>query len=594
MDSQPYIGYEDDSDVNYYEDEIGNVVHLEEESVLPRHIKKSVSRLIASFPFNTKKAITKLCQKYCNDHPNQFDINTIVKECTKELEAVPVILDDSQADDFGVPSHNNSSSNGRKEDEVVMVEHIKLNPVQEVLKVLPNAKVAYIEGLLQKFGNVVNDVVQDMLEKGYEREEVKEVPADLDFTVTSWETSQLYRAQAQAELQSNFPYLQIKGLSKLFESHKYHYYPTYKAVMDLTGCAATYNLATGLINHIFTTAKMNELKSKIESNATLATKIVPKKLMVHNVQSMDATLTKELAWLRKKNATEREIEDKRIAEELNNELAAAEGTAVECGCCCCEYAFDNMRQCSEGHLFCKTCLSKYIEQTIFGDGRSVIKCMNTEGEVCQGYFSDEMIRLSLSEKVFTKYSEQLARDALKAAKIDNLKTCHNCQLQVEINPDVGIVMTCPNCYKNTCVECGDEAHVPLKCNEVEKKGQTSKRLSVEEAMTQARVRQCPKCKTRFFKTEGCNKMTCTCGGLTCYVCRKDLAKEGYNHFCQTPHCDHSTCKKCKLYSDSVEDDRLAMLEAGRKMLEAAGPDEAGSSSSSGDGGPKVCDVLTNE
>ena len=51
-------------------------------------------------------------------------------------------------------------------------------------------------------------------------------------------------------------------------------------------------------------------------------------------------------------------------------------------------------------------------------------------------------------------------------------------------------------------------------------GQTETRLTVEEAMTEARIRQCPKCKTRFFKTEGCNKMTCSCGTIMCYICRK--------------------------------------------------------------------------
>ena len=38
------------------------------------------------------------------------------------------------------------------------------------------------------------------------------------------------------------------------------------------------------------------------------------------------------------------------------------------------------------------------------------------------------------------------------------------------------------------------------------------------------------------------------------------------HFCQTPHCDHKKCNKCALFTDSVEDDRRAMLEAGMKSL----------------------------
>lgn len=43
----------------------------------------------------------------------------------------------------------------------------------------------------------------------------------------------------------------------------------------------------------------------------------------------------------------------------------------------------------------------------------------------------------------------------------------------------------------------------------------------------------------------------------------------YGHFCQTPHCSHKTCKKCVLFSDSVEDDRRAMLEAGLEAKKKA-------------------------
>lgn len=92
-----------------------------------------------------------------------------------------------------------------------------------------------------------------------------------------------------------------------------------------------------------------------------------------------------------------------------------------------------------------------------------------------------------------------------------------------------------------------------------------KRLTIEEAMTEARVRICHKCKTRFYKTEGCNKMTCTCGALMCYLCRKDVSKEGYNHFCGKPHCDKKTCQQCHLFTDTVADDRLAMKDAGLKV-----------------------------
>lgn len=69
-------------------------------------------------------------------------------------------------------------------------------------------------------------------------------------------------------------------------------------------------------------------------------------------------------------------------------------------------------------------------------------------------------------------------------------------------------------------------HVPLKCDEVIKTDKA--RLLIEEKMTEALIRTCYKCKRAFFKEEGCNKMTCTCGALMCYVCDKPI--KDYKHF----------------------------------------------------------------
>ena len=64
---------------------------------------------------------------------------------------------------------------------------------------------------------------------------------------------------------------------------------------------------------------------------------------------------------------------------------------------------------------------------------------------------------------------------------------------------------------------------------------------------------------------GCNKMTCPCGAYVCYICRANISKSKYAHFCQQPHCSHKSCGNCTLYSDSAADDQLAMRDAGLKV-----------------------------
>jgi TRIAD3 protein (E3 ubiquitin-protein ligase RNF216) len=127
-----------------------------------------------------------------------------------------------------------------------------------------------------------------------------------------------------------------------------------------------------------------------------------------------------------------------------------------------------------------------------------------------------------------------------------------------------------DCRFESCRKCGKEPHIPLRCEEVvQKKRQDEGRLKVEEAISAAKIRTCPKCKVCFIKSDGCNKMTCSCGVWMCYICSKIIPKStGYGHFCQTAHCDHSSCNKCRLYSNAEEDDEMAMKEAGVDAAES--------------------------
>jgi hypothetical protein len=86
---------------------------------------------------------------------------------------------------------------------------------------------------------------------------------------------------------------------------------------------------------------------------------------------------------------------------------------------------------------------------------------------------------------------------------------------------------------------------------------------VAEAMTEAVVRKCNKCHVRFWKEDGCNRMTCRlCKNEQCFVCSRTL-EPGDFHFGQ---------KSCPMFDDYRARIQTEANEAHdkaiRKILEA--------------------------
>jgi TRIAD3 protein (E3 ubiquitin-protein ligase RNF216) len=194
-----------------------------------------------------------------------------------------------------------------------------------------------------------------------------------------------------------------------------------------------------------------------------------------------------------------------------------------------------MVTCNEGHIFCMDCLRRYVEEKVFGngdlgkEGSTELCCMDTSG--CQSFFSRDQLSRSLSEKIMKKYDELQTTLVLEKAGLSDICKCPKCDFQASL-PESEKILKCPSCAYESCRMCGEDSHIPLRCEEVVKdRTETSARLQIEEAMTKARIRYCPKgCKQGFYKVEGCNKMTCpTCKTFICYVCRVEITKVSKFH-----------------------------------------------------------------
>lgn len=250
---------------------------------------------------------------------------------------------------------------------------------------------------------------------------------------------------------------------------------------------------------------------------------------------------------------------------------------MECACCYIEVPFSKMVQCLEGDLFCHNCLKSYIEASLFGGSRLTLKCMATG---CESTFPRSQLNAALPENLLEQVDKRLQEVALLSANLENLVKCPFCDYQEIIENEDDKIFHCknPECEKESCRLCGLESHIPLRCKEVEQPKATKARLSIEERMSQAKIRHCYKCKTSYVKETGCNKITCPkCHAIMCYVCRSPIdVKVGYQHFCQHPtnpgqSCDK--CKKCRLYTKTEEDDELAIQEARRQAEEEMAEDE---------------------
>jgi len=253
----------------------------------------------------------------------------------------------------------------------------------------------------------------------------------------------------------------------------------------------------------------------------------------------DPEFWKEHLYSQHENVIRQEREDSKLARELNEEEYSKTGQLIECGCCFGEYAFDDMAQCPDGHLACGDCFRKGAE-TVLGEGKTALRCY-TNG--CNFCFAPSQLAKFLPKKTLEYFQKRQQEEEINQVDIPGLEKCPFCPYAVIIENQDDKVFHCLNCKKDTCRLCKEESHIPLRCNEVEKKQKRDMRLYLEQQMTEALCRTCnnPRCKKVFFKEEGCNHMKCTCGWEMCYVCRKTI--KGYGHFKEGGCILHDDTKK---------------------------------------------------
>ncbi|KAL7434785.1 hypothetical protein ACHAXM_004261, partial [Skeletonema potamos] len=245
----------------------------------------------------------------------------------------------------------------------------------------------------------------------------------------------------------------------------------------------------------------------------------------------------------------------------------------ECGCCFADYQVSALKQCSagEGHYVCRDCIQHYVSEQLDGNGSTVFKCIASADCTCK--YSLAFLDKVLSPTLKKRANERVALEEIKKAgeNDETLWQCPTCAYFGFFDQKPPWIH-CPTCNLTYCTSC-NENHTDRTCEEFRREqvmGKDLKHLAAE-AMSRACKRSCPHCGREYIKSDGCNKIKCRCGELSCYLCGSKIAD--YSHFCNKAGCH---CSKCQLWTNSEameRVDREKRLDAGRTALREQGADE---------------------
>lgn len=131
--------------------------------------------------------------------------------------------------------------------------------------------------------------------------------------------------------------------------------------------------------------------------------------------------------------------------------------------------------------------------------RYELRCMSMTS--CLGTFTHAQRSRFLDQKLTAALDRIECEAMLRLAQLENLEKCPACDFAAEYPPvEENKVFVCmdPKCGKMTCRLCRKDSHLPKTCAEAALENGYSARREIEEAMSEALIRMCNKCKLVFF------------------------------------------------------------------------------------------------
>ncbi|KAI9010595.1 hypothetical protein DFJ74DRAFT_685015 [Hyaloraphidium curvatum] len=218
----------------------------------------------------------------------------------------------------------------------------------------------------------------------------------------------------------------------------------------------------------------------------------------------------------------------------------------ECDICACEHPVDDVflfsSGCAGNHMYCRRCISAHVRSEMQALHIPVI-CPGCKaspqgsgaavGEMCQAD-----VELVLGDGDMQRYL-QLSLEMWKLASGRGVVVCPypDCRglvlLEEEDEEEVHMVCQVDNSHE-WCRKCeGGKWHNDSTCEQYQQwlqENGNGDRL-MDELFRGKAWKRCTSCREGVEKTEGCNHMTCRCGGHFCYLCNTNLpANAPYEHF----------------------------------------------------------------
>ncbi|WWC59886.1 uncharacterized protein I303_102448 [Kwoniella dejecticola CBS 10117] len=341
-----------------------------------------------------------------------------------------------------------------------------------------------------------------------------------------------YYARSMAQLEQDFPSIPTAHLRHTYISAHSAYVPAYLRLLEHT------KLEPKPYSQLKRPRNVTRVKTKatgLSYSSSQASEQASSGSRTNGEGPLDGIaeeFDKELNWLHNHLVVKAEKLSEEEARRIATEEALAAGGGIECGCCFGETLLEDMIQCNEGHLFCCECATQHAE-TKLGEQSVSILCMDQSD--CTSPFPDSELARLLSVKSLDLYHRLKQAKDLEQAEIEGLESCPSCPFAAVIDNPNEKLFRCMNkeCGQVTCRGCRRKEHIPRTCAEVEADLKLNNRHTVEDAMSEALIRHCPKCAKPYIKESGCNKIHCSkCGTMSCYICQK--AVQGYQHFDQDP------------------------------------------------------------